>query len=121
VAPGRHRLDDRISQENILQVDADAVPVLRSAFVDALAKVDAQLALAEELRVTAWAKDPVSRDATTAFNNRSVDSARCAIDALRAYRRQLSVAVVNLDKTAQQYRETDGDGQVGVNRTGGTR
>ncbi|GAB3463886.1 transcriptional regulator [Actinophytocola sediminis] len=116
MAPSSH---GQGGQGNILQVDADAVPMLRSAFVDALAKVDRQLELAEhELRVTAWAQDPVSQDAATAFNDRSVDGDLSAIDALRAYRAQLAVAVVNLDKTAEQYRETDGDGQVDVNRGG---
>lgn len=93
--------------------------MLRGAFVDALAKVDKQLELADkELRVAAWAQDPVSLDATTAFNERSVDSVRSAVDSLRAYREQLNVAVSNLDKTAQQYREVDGDGRAGVNRNG---
>lgn len=93
--------------------------MLRGAFVDALTKVDKQLELADkELRVAAWARDPVSLDATTTFNECSVDSTRSAVDALRAYREQLSVAVSNLDKTAQQYREVDGDGRAGVNRNG---
>jgi hypothetical protein len=116
VAPGNRGPDGRSS---VLQVDPDAVPTLRSAFVDALAKVDRQLELADkELRVTSWAQDPVSLGATTAFNDRSVDSARSAVEALRAYRAQLDVAVANLDRTAQQYREVDGDGRSGVNRGG---
>lgn len=119
MAPGSQGQGGR---ESTLQIDAEAVPILRSAFVDALAKIDRQLELAEkELRVTAWSGDPVSRDATKAFNERSVDGAQSAIDALRAYRTQLEVAVVTLEKTAEQYRETDGDGQVGVNRTGGAQ
>ncbi|WP_083661967.1 hypothetical protein [Actinophytocola xanthii] len=100
-------------------MDPDAVPMLRSAFVDALAKVDKQLELAEkELRVSSWAQDPVSLGATTTFNEHSVDSSRSAVEALRAYRTQLDVAVRNLDRTAQQYREIDGDGRAGVNRGG---
>lgn len=118
MAPGSHGHGGR---ESTLQVDAEAVPMLRSAFVDALAKVDRQLELAEELRLTAWAKDPVSQGAAAAFNDHSIDGAEAAIDALRAYRTQLDVAVTNLDKTAEQYRETDGDGQAGVNRTGGAQ
>jgi hypothetical protein len=116
VAPGNRGQDGRNS---VLQVDPDAVPALRSAFVDALAKVDKQLELADrELRVVAWAKDPVSLGAATAFNDRSVDSARSAIDALRAFREQLNVAVLNLSKTAEQYDAVDGDGRAGVNRNG---
>jgi hypothetical protein len=116
VAPGKHQHDDR---DGVLQVDPDAVPMLRRVFADALAKVDRQLELADaELRVTSWAKDPVSLEATTAFNERSVDDARSAVDALRTYRARLDVAVRNLDQTAQQYREVDGDGRAGVNRNG---
>lgn len=112
MAPGKGGHD---GVRHVLQVDSDAVPLLRNAFVEALDKVDRHLELADkELRVTAWAKDPVSQDATVAFNDRSVDSVRCAVDSLRAYREQLDAAVVNLDKTAEQYRETDGDGQVEV-------
>lgn len=103
----------------ILQIDPDAVPLLRNAFVDALAKIDHQLTVAEqELRVTAWAKDPVSQDAAVLFNERSVDTVASAIDSLRAYRDQLDVAVANLDKTAEQYSSVDQDGQSGVRKTG---
>ena len=91
-----------------LQIEPEAVPRLRSAFVSALSRVDEQLRLAEqELRVTAWAKDPVSQGAAVVFNDRSVDTAASAIDSLRAYRDQLTVAVANLDKTAEQYSAVD--------------
>ncbi|HEX2130610.1 MAG TPA: transcriptional regulator [Actinophytocola sp.] len=116
MAPGNHGHDDR---SDILHVDPDAVPMLRNAFADALAKVDKQLELADaELRVTAWANDPVSRDATAAFNERSVDSARSAVDSLRVYRDRLTAAVANLDRTAEQYREVDGDGKADVSTKG---
>jgi hypothetical protein len=102
-------------QDNVIQVDPDAVPGLRAAFADALARVDRQLELAEaELRVNAWAKDPVSQSATLLFNDRSVDSDRSAVDALRDYRAQLDAAVQNLDQTAKQYAKTDGDNVHGV-------
>ncbi|HEY0449881.1 transcriptional regulator [Actinophytocola sp.] len=107
------------SRSSILQIDPDAVPLLRNAFVDALARVDQQLTVAEhELRVTAWAKDPVSQDAAALFNERSVDTVESAVDSLRAYREQLNVAVANLDKTAEQYSAVDQDGRSGVNKTG---
>ena len=107
-------------QNGIVKVDPDAVPGLRSAFADALARVDRQLELAEaELRVTSWAKDPVSQGATILFNDRSVESDRSAVDTLRAYRAQLDIAVQNLDKTAQQYAKTDGDNVHGVGRNEG--
>ncbi|MCT2586185.1 transcriptional regulator [Actinophytocola gossypii] len=116
MAHGEHGQDDR---SDILHVDPDAVPMLRNAFADALAKVDRQLTLADaELRVTAWAGDPVSREASVAFNERSVDSRRSAVDALRAYRDRLYAAVTNLDRTAEQYREVDGDGKANVGTKG---
>jgi hypothetical protein len=102
-----------------LQIDPAAVPALRSAFADALSRVDEQLRLAnQELRLTAWAKDPISQDAAALFNQRSVDTAASAVDSLRAYRDQLSVAVANLDKTAEQYSAVDRGGESGVIRNG---
>ncbi len=102
-----------------LRIDREAVPALRSVFVDALSRVEEQLRLADhELRITAWAKDPVSQDAATMFNERSVDTAASAIDSLRSYRDQLTVAVANLDKTAEQYSAVDNHGQSGVTKNG---
>ena len=116
--PGKHGGGG--TQNDIVRVDPDAVPGLRSAFADALARVDRQLELAEaELRINAWAKDPVSQSATLLFNDRSVESDRSAVDTLRAYRAELDAAVQNLDKTAQQYRKTDGDNVHGVGKNGG--
>jgi hypothetical protein len=98
-----------------LRIDEEAVPALRGAFADALSRVDEQLRLADqELRLTAWAKDPVSQDAALLFNERTADTAASAIDSLRAYRDQLTVAVANLDKTAEQYGAVDRGGQSGV-------
>jgi hypothetical protein len=99
---GGHGTDDQF------KVDPDAVPALRGAFAAALDRVDRQLELADkELRVSSWAKDPVSLGATTVFNDRSVETAESAVDTLRAYRTQLDVAVRNLDKTAEQYQAVD--------------
>lgn len=128
--PGRHggggrhggHVDDHGGHENsssndILKVDPEAVPALRGAFADALTKVDRQLELADkELRVTAWARDPVSQGATTLFNDRSVESSESAVDTLRAYREQLDAAVRNLDKTAEQYHAVDREGSATVGK-----
>jgi hypothetical protein len=117
---GHGRSAHETAPTDSLKVDPEAVPALRSAFADALSRVDEQLRLAnQELRITAWAKDPVSQDAAVVFNERSVDTAASAIDSLRAYRDQLSVAVANLDKTAEQYSAVDNGGRSGVNRNGG--
>ena len=110
--PGKHggggHQDGHQGSDDQFKVDPDAVPALRGAFADALDKVDRQLELADkELRVSAWAKDPVSQGATTMFNDRSVETAESAVDTLRAYRTQLDVAVRNLDKTAEQYQAVD--------------
>ena len=102
-----------------LRISPEAVPALRSAFSDALSRVEEQLRLADqELRITAWAKDPVSQGAATMFNDRSVDTAASAIDTMRAYRDQLTVAVANLDKTAEQYSAVDNNGHSGVTKNG---
>lgn len=103
-----------------LRIDPEAVPALRSAFADALSRVDEQLRLADqELRIAPWAKDPVSQDAATLFNERSVGTAASAIDSLRSYRDQLTIAVTNLDKTAQQYSAVDKGTESGVKKGDG--
>lgn len=103
-------------QNDILRVDPDAVPSLRGAFADALARVDRQLELVDkELRVTSWANDPVSQGASTVFNDRALDSDEdAAVEQLRYYRDQLDAAVQNLDATAAQYSKTDQDNVAGT-------
>lgn len=102
-----------------LFVEPGAVPALRDAFADALARVDREIELAgTSLRVASWANDPVSTKATTAFNDRSVDDAASALDSLRAFRIQLNTAVETLDKTASQYRVSDEDNSVVVGQEG---
>lgn len=102
---GRHRADAGV---DALELDVDAIPVLRNAYVDALASLDRQLGAAEaELRVPAWAADPVSTDATDAFNRHSVDHGDSALDQLRAYRDLLADAVASLDATAADYAALD--------------
>ena len=104
-----------------LFVEPGAVPALRDAFADALARVEHEIELADtSLRVQAWANDPVSTKATKAFNSRSVDDAASALDSLRAYRTQLSTAVETLDKTAVQYRVADEDNSITVGKQEGT-
>lgn len=106
---------------NRLLVEPGAVPALRDAFADALSKVDTQIALADaDLRVMAWANDPVSTDATSAFNHRSVDDTESALGMLRAYRRQLNTAVETLDRTAAQYQMSDDDNSHTVGKQEGT-
>lgn len=105
-------------QNDILQIDPDAVPTLRSAFADALARVDTQLRLVDkEFRVAAWAADPVSTDATKIFNDRALDAdSDAAADVLRGYRAQLEAAVENLDATVAQYTKTDQDNVTGTGK-----
>lgn len=116
---GKHGGDGG-SHSDILRVDPDAVPSLRSAFADALARVDKQLALVDkEFRVTAWAADPVSTGATKVFNDRALDSDHdAAADVLRAYRERLDAAVQNLDVTAAQYNKIDEDNVTGTGNAG---
>jgi hypothetical protein len=106
---------------NQLLVEPGAVPALRDAFADALTKVDRQIELANnDLRIAAWANDPVSADATTAFNNRAVDSGESLLAVLKSYRAQLSTAVDTLNLTAEQYRVADEDNSVTVGKLVGT-
>lgn len=106
--PGNHGGGHGRDQTDAFDVDPDAVPGLRDAFADALTKVDRQLELVDrELRLTSWAKDPISQDASILFNDRSVEADECAVETLRAYREQLDVAVRSLTKTAEQYQVTD--------------
>ena len=106
---------------NHLLVEPGAVPALREAFADALAKVDRQIELADQgLRIAPWANDPVSTEAATAFNQRSVDAAESALGTLKSYRQQLSTAVDTLDRTAEQYRLADEDNSVTVGKQEGT-
>jgi hypothetical protein len=103
------------ADSNQFHVEPGAVGALRNAFADALAKVDRQIELAgHDLRVSGWANDPVSADATAAFNQRSVDAPSSALDTLRAYRHELNTAVETLDVTAEQYRLSEEDNSVTV-------
>ena len=112
MAPGHHHHG---AGADLLQVDADAVPALRSAFADALTKVDRQLELAgAELRVPAWAADPVSDEATKRFNSNSLDGQLSAIETLRAYRVELDAAVDALDAVANQYASLEEDNSAEV-------
>ncbi|HET9142766.1 transcriptional regulator [Actinophytocola sp.] len=106
---------------NRVAVDPAAVPALRDAFADALAKVDRQITLAGgDLRIGAWANDPVTTRATSALNARSVDSEESALSVLRAYRVQLSTAVEALDRTALQYQVSEEDSSATVSKQEGT-
>ncbi len=105
------------SRDDVLRVDPDAVPGLRSAFADAITKVDRQIELADkELRVTSWARDPVSVGASEHFNDRTLDSDESIVDMLRFYRAQLDAAVQNLDATAEQYDKIDQDNATGTGK-----
>ncbi|HVK25085.1 MAG TPA: hypothetical protein VM677_27305 [Actinokineospora sp.] len=105
-------------REDLLDLDPQAVPALRGAFIAALDQVDRQLEQAADLRITAWANDPVSTHAADVVNALSVDSDFAALDALQDFRRQLGTAVDNLDKIADQYRVLEDDTQATVSQTG---
>lgn len=108
------------NHNDILRVDPDAVPALHSAFADALTKVDRQLELVDsDLRVSSWAKDPVSLGASTIFNDRALDGEEdAAVEMLRSYRDQLDVAMQNLAVTAEQYKKIDEDNVTGTGNAG---
>lgn len=103
-----------------LNVTPEVLPALRSAFFDAMTKVDRQIALADnDLRQTSWAQDPISQDATEIFNNHSVNPGGSALDMLRAYRSELDAAVSALDAINQQYQAMEQDNSVTVGQQPG--
>ncbi|WP_143219271.1 transcriptional regulator [Actinokineospora bangkokensis] len=105
---------------DVLNVAPEAVPGLRAAFAEALARVDGELGLDDiGLRVEPWAKDPVSLEAATAVNGLAADDQeRAALLALRSFRAQLDTAVHNLDKVAEHYRLLEEDNSATVTQRG---
>lgn len=98
------------SSSATLRVDRDSVPQLRKVFDDALAKLDVQIDLAMSgIRVAPWAGDPVSGNAADDFNRHSIDGADSALDALRAYQRQLKSASDALMRVAEEYDIVESD------------
>lgn len=101
-------------------LEFDAIPALRNAYADAAERISQEITLAEAgLRVPGWANDPVSQDATTRFNDRSLDSANSALAALYAYREQLNIAADNLDRTLEQYLRKDDERGIGLSKQEG--
>jgi hypothetical protein len=103
-----------VAHDEELRFDPAVVPRLRTVFTDALAKVDAQIKLADaELRVTpSWAGDPISGYAGQRVNSQSED----ALDALRTHREALDAVVVKLGKAAGDYRESEADKNVSMSQ-----
>jgi hypothetical protein len=102
-----------------LQFDPQVVPMLRTVFADALAKLDRQIELADtELRMTAWAGDPISEYAGERFNARSVDTEASAVQALRSYRDELDTVVAKLTKAGGDYRDSEEDKDVTMSQQG---
>ncbi|HEX3591775.1 MAG TPA: transcriptional regulator [Pseudonocardiaceae bacterium] len=98
------------SSNATLRVDRDSVPHLRKVFDDALTKLDVQIDLAMSgIRVSPWAGDPVSGNAADDFNEHSIDGATSALNALRAYQRQLKSASDALTQVAQEYDIVESD------------
>lgn len=99
-----------------LRVDRDAVPRLRKVFDDAMAKLDVQIDLAmTAVRVAPWAGDPVSANAAQDFNEHTLDGPGSALDALRAYQRQLKSASDALNKVAQEYQIVESNNTASFN------
>jgi uncharacterized protein len=88
-----------------LRVDRESLPHLRKVFDGAMSKLDQQIELAMTgVRVSPWAGDPVSANAATDFNNRSVDDTNSALNVLRAYQQRLKSASDALEQVAREYR-----------------
>lgn len=105
-----------------LRVDRESLPHLRQVFNGAMSKLDQQIELAMTgVRVSPWAGDPVSSNAATDFNNRSVDDPNSALNVLRAYQQRLKSASDALTQVAQEYRivESDNTASFAGGTTGG--
>lgn len=103
-----------------LRVDREAIPHLRKVFDRAMSKLDVQIDLAMTgVRVSPWAGDPVSANAATDLNDHSVDGAGSALDALRAYQRQLKSASDALQQVADEYAIVESDNSAALRATGG--
>jgi hypothetical protein len=103
-----------------LRVDRDAVPHLQKVFDQAMSKLDVQIELAMTgVRVAPWAGDPVSANAANDFNDHSVDGTNSALDALRAYQRQLRSASSALQLVAEEYRIVESDNSASFGTQGG--
>jgi hypothetical protein len=88
-----------------LRVDRESLPHLRKVFDGAMSKLDQQIELAMTgVRVSPWAGDPVSDNAATDFNNRSVDDGDSALNVLRAYQQRLKSASDALEQVAREYK-----------------
>jgi len=102
--------------EDVLQFDPAVVPKLRSAYADALAKVDEQIRLAEADGVVnpLWADDPISQYA----GSRLTATTETALDALRSYRDALDAMVAKLAQAGTNYHESEQDKDVSMSQHG---
>lgn len=105
-----------------LRVDKESLPRLRQVFDGAMSKLDEQIELAMTgVRVAPWAGDPVSDNAATDFNNRSVDDPDSALNVLRAYQQRLKSASDALTQVAEEYKivESNNTASFAKGTTGG--
>jgi hypothetical protein len=103
-----------------LRVDRESLPHLRKVFDGAMAKLDQQIELAMTgVRVSPWAGDPVSANAATDFNNRSVDDSDSALNVLRAYQQRLKSASDALQQVAEEYRIVESGNSASFGAQGG--
>jgi hypothetical protein len=103
-----------------LRVDRESVPQLRKVFDGAMSKLDEQIELAMTgVRVSPWAGDPVSANAATDFNDRSVDDPDSALNVLRAYQQRLRSASSALEQVAAEYLIVESDNGASFDAQGG--
>ena len=104
-----------------LRVDRESLPRLRQVFDGAMSKLDQQIELAMTgVRVSPWAGDPVSGNAATDFNNRSVDDPDSALNVLRAYQQRLKSASDALTQVAEEYRIVESTNAASFGRGAGS-
>lgn len=103
---------------NSVRVEPSAIPHLVNALQSSLDSVGVQIEHAiTELRIRPWAGDPVSTNAASEFNKRSVGGNQDALTALCGYRDQLQSAAESLQMAKRQYQLAEDDN---ITRLGGS-
>jgi hypothetical protein len=92
-----------------LRIEPSAIPEALAAFREAHHRVSRKVEQLSGLPVNAWSADPVSNETATQFVQRTNGGgADSAYQCLLGYQEQLANAIASLERTQEQYLETEG-------------
>lgn len=91
-----------------LKIEPSSIPGALTAFRTAHDRVEAKLRELSGLEVRDWAKDPVSGETATQFDQRTHLGADSAMECLKGYKQQLERAVESLEDAYNSYMLTEG-------------